>query len=210
MILLSPDHEYEFLMLLNPTKDTQPWTLLIGLPSYFLSLCHMSDDSYVFHFMKTRSGCYMYDYYFASHSWCFNVMEYVFCLASCSLRWNHLVDLKLLLSNSILERSSWNLKMKKESYRLMIIFSSSAHLFKILLLPFYFFGSSLMLENIKHFSKRTCLVILMGQTHKLPDAHLQKLKSLEAQGKFCRTSAIWNLNVILYPSCSFMCMNSVL
>ncbi|XP_039122208.1 kinesin-like protein KIN-4A isoform X2 [Dioscorea cayenensis subsp. rotundata] len=102
------------------------------------------------------------------------------------------------------------LKMKKELYRLMIIFSSSAHLFKILLLPFYFFGSSLMLENIKHFSKRTCLVILMGQTHKLPDAHLQKLKSLEAQGKFCRTSAIWNLNVILYPSCSFMCMNSVL
>lgn len=84
------------------------------------------------------------------------------------------------------------LKMKKELYRLMIIFSSSAHLFKILLLPFYFFGSSLMLENIKHFSKRTCLVILMGQTHKLPDAHLQKLKSLEAQVKFCRTNAIWD------------------
>ncbi|XP_039122211.1 kinesin-like protein KIN-4A isoform X5 [Dioscorea cayenensis subsp. rotundata] len=74
------------------------------------------------------------------------------------------------------------------------------------------FGKNLMELKMKKelYSKRTCLVILMGQTHKLPDAHLQKLKSLEAQGKFCRTSAIWNLNVILYPSCSFMCMNSVL
>lgn len=111
----------------------------------------------------------------------------------CSLRWNYLVGWTLLLWSNILERSLWNLKMRKELYRLMIVLLLNGFYF-ILLFWFsldshlrFWWHETIQQERDRLFAEVENLAANSdGQAQKLPDVHLQKLKSLEAQVTVCR------------------------
>ena len=106
----------------------------------------------------------------------------------CSLRWSYLVGWTLLLWSNILERSSWNLKMRKELYRLMKILLLNGFYF-ILFFCFsldphlrFWQHETIQQERDRLFAEVENLAANSdGQAQKLPDVHLQKLKFLEAQ-----------------------------